>query len=387
MKIITFYLPQFHTIPENDEWWGKGFTEWVNVKAAKPLFNNHYQPKIPLNENYYNLLNPEVLRWQINLAKQYGIYGFCFYHYYFDGHMLLEKPMEIMRDNSSLNIPYCISWANENWTNAWKADGNVKTLIQQTYGDRKQWKAHFEYLLRFFKDPNYILEDNKPLFIIYRPEIIPNLNSMLDYWDELAIKNGFDGMVFAYQQLAFHYMPNHDESHFKYNIEYQPSYARYDIRLHQDSKTGKIAFKFRNSIRSLVLNIDKLLGTNINSKLSKKKLVFEDYDSLCKEIVNRSPDSDKAIPGMFMGWDNTARRGERGTVCLGSSPESFKRYLSQQIINARDSYKKDMLFVFAWNEWAEGGYLEPDEKHGYEYLEAVRDALVSCNEFPKEEKD
>ena len=215
MKIIAFYLPQFHEIPENNEWWGNGFTEWVNVKAAKPLFKGHEQPRIPLNKNYYNLLDNNTIRWQIDLAKKYGVYGFCFYHYWFDGHMLLQKPMEIMKNDSNLNIPYCICWANENWTNAWKADGNVKTLIQQKYGDKEEWKKHFLYLLSFFKDPNYILEDNKPFFVIYRPEIIPCLNNMLDYWQELAKENGFNGIVFAYQQLSFHLMQNRDDSKFK----------------------------------------------------------------------------------------------------------------------------------------------------------------------------
>ena len=166
MKVIAFYLPQFHTIPENDEWWGKGFTEWTNVKAAKPLFEGHVQPRIPLNNNYYNLLDDEVMEWQVELARQYGVYGFCFYHYWFDGHMLLEKPMENMLNSDKINFPYCICWANENWTNAWTANGDVKTLIKQTYGDREEWERHFSYLLDFFKDKNYIKENNKPLFVL-----------------------------------------------------------------------------------------------------------------------------------------------------------------------------------------------------------------------------
>lgn len=375
MRIIAFYLPQFHSIPENDEWWGKGFTEWVNVKKAKPLFPGHQQPVIPLNENYYNLLDSKTISWQINLAKKYGIYGFCFYHYWFDGHMLLEKPMEIMRNDPDLNIPYCISWANENWTNAWKANGDVKTLIQQTYGKRDEWERHFNYLLQFFTDPNYMLEDNKPLFIIYRPEIIPCINDMLDCWDELARQHGFDGMSFAYQQLSYHLIDGRDESRFKYNIEYQPSYARYDVQANQDSQSARIKFRVKTNIRTLALNFDKVFGTNISSKLTKGKLQVEDYDTLCQQIVNRRPDSDKAIPGMFVGWDNTPRRGEKGRVCLGSTAEKFEKYMKKQIANAKDNYHKDMIFMFAWNEWAEGGYLEPDSQHQYGYLQAIKNAL------------
>ena len=375
MRIIAFYQPQFHSIPENDEWWGKGFTEWVNVKKAKPLFPGHQQPVIPLNENYYNLLDSKTISWQINLAKKYGIYGFCFYHYWFDGHMLLEKPMEIMRNDPDLNIPYCISWANENWTNAWKANGDVKTLIQQTYGKRDEWERHFNYLLQFFTDPNYMLEDNKPLFIIYRPEIIPCINDMLDCWDELARQHGFDGMSFAYQQLSYHLIDGRDESRFKYNIEYQPSYARYDVQANQDSQSARIKFRVKTNIRTLALNFDKVFGTNISSKLTKGKLQVEDYDTLCQQIVNRRPDSDKAIPGMFVGWDNTPRRGEKGRVCLGSTAEKFEKYMKKQIANAKDNYHKDMIFMFAWNEWAEGGYLEPDSQHQYGYLQAIKNAL------------
>ena len=375
MKIIAFYLPQFHRIPENDEWWGEGFTEWTNMRRAKPLFEGHDQPRVPLEGNYYNLLDRDTISWQINLAKKYGVYGFCFYHYWFDGHLLLERPMEIMHDDSDLNIPYCICWANENWTNAWKADGDVKTLIQQTYGGRDEWKRHFEYLLKFFNDPNYILENNRPFFVIYRPEIIPCLNDMLDCWDDLARDNGFDGMVFAYQQMSFHVLDNHDESRFTYNIEYQPSYARYDAQANAASGLNKALFSIKNGIRAAASRVDGTLGTNISAHLTRPGLQIEDYDKLCRAIVDKRPDSPKAIPGMFVGWDNTPRRGEKGRVCLGSTPEKFGEYIRQQINNARLNYKKDKLFIFAWNEWAEGGYLEPDERYGYGYLEALKQAL------------
>ena len=151
MKIIAFYLPQFHNIPENDEWWGDGFTEWVNVKAAKPLFEGHQQPKVPLNDNYYNLLDDNVKIWQAKIAKEHGVYGFCYYHYWFSGKMLLEKPMEQMLKNKAVDIPFCISWANETWTKAWVND-EKKVLILQKYGEKDEWKQHFDYLLPFFKD-------------------------------------------------------------------------------------------------------------------------------------------------------------------------------------------------------------------------------------------
>ena len=164
MKIIALYLPQFHEIPENNEWWGKGFTEWTNVKTAKPSFKGQYQPRIPLNNNYYNLTDVRAQEWQAKLAKEYGIYGFCYYHYWFEGKMLLEKPAEIMLKNLSVDMPFCFCWANHTWLRAW-ADKSNRTLIKQTYGTEEDWINHFNYLLPFFKDERYIKEDGKPIMV------------------------------------------------------------------------------------------------------------------------------------------------------------------------------------------------------------------------------
>ena len=374
MKIIAFYLPQFHEIKENDEWWGKGFTEWTNVKSAVPLFDKHRQPRVPLNNNYYNLLDNQVLKWQTGLAKKYGIYGFCFYHYWFDGHMLLQKPMENMLSDQTINFPYCICWANEAWTNAWKSDRDTKVLINQRYGGKKEWKEHFEYLLKFFKDPNYIKINNKPLFVIYRPEICECLNDMLDYWNQLSVENGFWGMSFAYQQVSYYLKKNKDESRFEYRIEYQPGYARYDVQ-NQKGGASSIWIGAKSKIRGIVSNFDNKMGTNFSSKLTRQGLSFEKYDDLCTAIINRHGEDEKSIGGMFVDWDNTPRRGIHGRVCIGSTPNKFEYYLTKQIENIKSTYNNDMLFVFAWNEWAEGGYLEPDEDYEYGYLEAVKNAL------------
>ncbi|MDG4478657.1 glycoside hydrolase family 99-like domain-containing protein [Streptococcus parasuis] len=375
MRPIAFYLPQFHAIPENDEWWGEGFTEWTNMKTATPLFDGHLQPRIPLDNNYYNLLDEKTMEWQVELAKKYGLYGFCFYHYWFNGHMLLEKPMEMMLNNPNINFPYMICWANEPWTNAWKADGNEKTLIAQHYGREKEWKQHFEYLLQFFKDKNYIVENNKPMLLIYRPEIIECLNEMLDYWNELAIEAGFSGIDFAYQQVSYYLLDNKDESRFKYRVEYQPGYARYDVQK-QSAGLSQYLLPIKTKIRNIVYGFDKKAKTNLSSKLTRQKLSFEDYDELCQSIINRKADDEKSVAGMFVDWDNTPRRGDRGRVCLGSTPEKFQHYMTEQIKNVNENYQNDMLFIFAWNEWAEGGYLEPDERNKYGYLEALKAALI-----------
>ncbi len=379
MRIIAFYLPQFHSIPENDEWWGKGFTEWTNMKAARPLFDGHRQPRIPLDNNYYNLLDNSIIKWQTELAKKYGVYGFCFYHYWFDGHMLLQKPMENMREDKEINFPYCICWANEGWTNAWKSDSNAKVLISQRYGNKKEWKEHFEYLLPFFKDENYIIENGKPLFVLYRPEICDCLNEMLEYWDSLARENGFDGMCYAYQQVSYYLKNDRDESHFDYRIEYQPGYARYDSQISSGIISSKW-LKLKNNIRYIVGKVDSKVGTNFLSSLTKQGLSYEDYSTLCESIINRHGEDEKSVAGMFVDWDNTPRRGKRGRVCRGSNPDTFKYYMSKQIKNVKDTYKNDMLFVFAWNEWAEGGYLEPDMDNEYGYLKALKCALEENGE-------
>ena len=228
IKVIPVYLPQFHQIPENDEWWGTGFTEWTNVKKAQPLFEGHYQPRVPLNDHYYDLSRVETLRWQSRIAKEHGIYGFCFYHYWFNNKLLLEKPMEILLENKDIDINFCISWANHNWDNSWTATaGREKTLISHDFDNEEDWIAHFKYLSKFFKDPRYIVEDNKPLIIIYIPNIIRKLSKLIKCWNELALKSGFDGLTFIFQSAMSHHTPGWDRDLFDYSIEFQPGYANY----------------------------------------------------------------------------------------------------------------------------------------------------------------
>ena len=286
MKIITFYLPQFHEIPENNEWWGKGFTEWVNVKKAQPLYEGHEQPRVPLNENYYNLLDPNVQVWQAKIAKEYGVYGFCYYHYWFNGKLLLEKPMENMLKNRDIDIPFCVCWANEPWTRAWV--GETKVLIPQLYGEKREWKEHFDYLLPFFIDSRYICDDGKPLVVIYRPEVIECLNEMLDYWNELAIQEGFEGLTYAYQNIDFDLKADKDDSRFKYNIEFQPLYARHDM--------------FKNNhkyIKALRRKVAAFVEKNFGFDLMRYGVGFFNksnqisYDEAWNKILTRKPETEK----------------------------------------------------------------------------------------------
>lgn len=372
MKIIPLYLPQFHTIPENDEWWGKGFTEWVNVRDAKPLFEGHNQPRVPLNNNYYDLSDIETLKWQCRIAKEYGIYGFCMYHYWFNGHLLLEKPMEMLLAHPEIDIKYCISWANHDWTDAWKASNRQpKVLIAHNFDDEKDWVDHFNYLLPFFKDPRYMTENNKPLMVIYIPNIIRKLKKMLDVWSQMARDNGFDGLTFIYQSAASSFDNSWDHSLFDYGVEMNPGYVGLANRQKNSSFFPKL-MKYSHEIKRFLHIRRSLLPQKKITEVSKA-----DYDYTWQRILELRPisNSPKMIPCAFTDWDNTPRHKERGYLFQGVSPDKFKSYFKQLIDNTKKFYDTDMIFVFAWNEWAEGGYLEPDEINGFAFLEAIKECL------------
>lgn len=378
MKVIAYYLPQFHEIPENNKWWGEGFTEWTNVKKAIPLKEGQNQPRIPLKNNYYDLSDVNVMRWQAELARKYGIYGFCIYHYWFNGKLLLQKPVENLLKNVDIGVNYCFCWANENWTNQWVSGTSQKMLIEQTYGDENEWRQHFEYFLPFFQDDRYIKVGNKPLLVIYRPDLIENLDVMLEKWNEWAQEYGFESICYAYQKCdsnIFNYKNGRDKS-FTYQIEYQPSKAME----WQRSKAERFAIKCK---RKLFREFNNLFSTHRFSTYAyEKKLHALDYDKAWNSIISHAPESPKCVPGAFVDWDNTPRKQTRGVFYEGVSLEKFEYYFDKLIRHARNVYKKDMIFIFAWNEWAEGGYLEPDEKNRYGYLEAIKKALEENGEFP-----
>lgn len=370
MKIIPLYLPQFHTIPENDEWWGKGFTEWVNVKGAKPLFEGHNQPRVPLNDNYYDLSDIETLKWQCKIAKEHGIYGFCMYHYWFNGKLLLEKPMEMLLAHPEIDIRYCISWANHDWTDGWKAsDRAPRVLIAHNFNDEQDWVNHFNYMLPFFKDPRYMREDNKPIMVIYIPNLIKKLNKMLALWTQMAIDAGLEGLTYIYQSASSSFDNSWNHSLFKYGVEMHPGY----VNMYFNKKNKGIFPKLMKYSRE----IKRLLGIKRSLLVEKKKTEVTrcDYDETWQNILKIKPGERNMIPCAFVDWDNTPRHNIRGSVYEGATPEKFRKYFAQLVENTKKYYDTDMIFVFAWNEWAEGGYLEPDTKNGWGYLEAIKDVM------------
>lgn len=382
MKVVALYLPQFHTIPENDEWWGNGFTEWVNIKKATSLFEGHQQPKEPLNNNYYDLSDVNVMRWQADIAKKNGVYGFCFYHYWFDGKMLLEKPVENFLKAKDIDFHYCISWANEHWTNQWVSE-KWDVLIEQKYGDKKEWKQHFDYLLQFFKDDRYIQIDGKPVFVFYRPHLIDKRKEMLQYWSELAIEAGFKGMCFVFQRAEILLEnPQFDFSMFDYAAVYQPGFATAQIiKEHQHFMYAR---KLKRKFSRFLEKHTKFDSRAVSLQKKNKGPRFDDYDEIWRYILEKPDIFPHIIPTAFTDWDNTPRRGKKGSVAIGASPDKFKDYMVKLVKKAKEQYETDLLFVFAWNEWAEGGYLEPDKANGYGYLEAIHEALVETDELPDE---
>ncbi|WP_455437889.1 glycosyltransferase WbsX family protein [Hungatella hathewayi] len=377
-KIIAFYLPQFHTIPENDLWWGKGFTEWTNTKKARPLYDGHYQPKIPLNKKYYDLSDVNVMVGQAQLAKKYGVYGFCYYHYWFkQGKKLLEKPVENMLREPAVDIPFCLCWANENWCKNWDG-GNKEIIMEQDYGSKKDWEKHYRYLSQFFHDERYIKYNGKPVLIIYKPEEIIKFNQMIDYWNELSIKEGFLGLIILRQFPTSMFYDNFDDSHIDYSIKFEPimsqSWEYFNQNPRIDYRTYVTNLKWKATLLYKILRrIKQILKQN---KTVVSQLRIEDYDKAWNIILHDEPYGDKIINGAFVDWDNTARN-VNGCIYKGATPEKFGQYLKELI---QKESAMDFIFINAWNEWAEGAYLEPDEKHGYEYLDELARVIRIMNQ-------
>jgi len=350
LKMIAFYLPQFHCIPENDEWWGEGFTEWTNTKKSLPLFAGHHQPRIPLNKNYYDLTDAGALKWQAELMSQYNIYGLCFYHYWFDGKLLLERPMELLLENKDIPMNYCVSWANEPWTRNW--DGAERSvLMAQSYGEKADWERHFEYLLPFFNDERYIKIDGRPMLLIYVTSHIGCMEEMAECWEQMARRNGFDGI---YLVETLNCKPGQNRPNLTSSsacVEFEPMLTLFG------------GYTPWNEHR-FVGNMHLFSFDTVWRKILDRKSAYGDREKFC---------------GAFMDWDNSPRVGRRASICIDSTPGKFKLYIRELIKKCIREGNDRFIFINAWNEWAEGAYLEPDERNGYGWLEAVKEVCQELN--------
>lgn len=379
-KLIAFYFPQFHEIEENNKWWGKGFTDWKLVKEAKPLFNGHNQPRIPLNENYYDPCNKHTLIDQANIAKKYGIEGFMFYHYWFDGKLYLEKPLEVFLDNPDIDISFCVTWANETWTRSWIGKPEVVLQKQMHINDKKIWEEHFNYLLPFFKDSRAIKIDDKPVFIIYQPFLILDSKEMLEFWNKKAQENGLKGLYY----IA---IKNHEFTNTDFLLSYD-AIMKFQPREAYTSKYFKdynftTKFQFLRGLPHFI----QLYLTKVYQKIRTYKI----YDSniLWRIILNNAYINDfekfklKIFESAFFEWDNTARYKKNANIFSELSYEQKEANLKMLLEDAIKN-KSPYVFFNAWNEWSECAYLEPDTKKGYENLEIIKKVIDEIKSKTKE---
>lgn len=360
VQFLAYYLPQFHPIPENDMWWGKGFTEWTNVTKAEPLFKGHYQPILPGELGFYDLRVSEIQEQQANLAKEYGVDGFIYYQYWFgNGKMLLEKPAETMLENKNIKLPFCFCWANETWKGVAHGLDNSNVLIEQTYQGEQGYKSYFDYLLPFFKDKRYIKVNNKPMFHIYKLNDIPDLEVFLGVFNQLAIENGFDGIWLVGTHANSNTVTTNPQIYGQVGIDVFSS-MRYEQ-----------AFRFRSGtfLRKVELKLFKKFGLSF----VKSNLIVLDYkiavEKLRVNFINK-----KYIACVFPNWDNSARSGNNAMIFKNATPEYWKQHL-KIALEELEKNKENPRFIIikSWNEWAEGNYLEPDAKFGRRWLEVVKE--------------
>ncbi|MDP2829316.1 MAG: glycoside hydrolase family 99-like domain-containing protein [Sulfuricellaceae bacterium] len=356
IRAIAFFLPQFHPVPENDEWWGQGFTEWTNVSKARPLFPGHYQPHLPADLGFYDLRLPEAREAQAALARAYGIHGFCYYHYWFAGRNILERPFNEVLATGKPDFPFCLCWANENWTRTWDG-GDSEILLGQNYGDADD-RAHILSLIPALRDPRYIRIDGRPLLLIYRTESLPNPRRTAMIWREEALNAGI-GDIYLARVESFSVETDPRDIGFDAAVEFAPDWRQMGDRLYR-SKLYEKAVQWR-------------LLPDIYMKQS-----VASYDTLKERMLAKPAKDHVRFRCVTPGFDNTARRETTGaTLFLGTTPAKYEDWLEHSVEKTIQECKGDERIVFlnAWNEWGEGNHLEPDMKYGHAFLEATARGL------------
>jgi lipopolysaccharide biosynthesis protein len=341
-KFIAFFLTQFHPTPENDEWWGKGFTEWTNVTKAAPLFDTHYQPHLPTDLGFYDLRLKETRLDQIAMAKQYGIEGFCYHYYWFSGKRILNAPLDAMLADSDHDMPFCLSWANENWTRRWDA-ADHHILVAQKYLPNDDLNF-IKSLIPFFQDSRYIRLDGKPFLIVYRPQHLPDARKTISIWREHCRSIGI-GEIYLAAALS-HGNVDYAQYGFDSGVEFPPHNLR--------SANKNEGIDFHAPFSGNAMQYSDIAQSYIDRK----------YDAHCSNVFR----------AVFPSWDNTARTGSKALVTLNGTPENYEYWLAETVRRTQNDFPGQERFVFinAWNEWAEGCHLEPDRVYGHAFLEATR---------------
>lgn len=354
-RVIAIYLPQYHPFPENDEWWGTGFTEWTNVTKARPRFKGHYEPHLPADLGFYDLRVPEVRDLQAKMAQEAGIYGFCYYHYWFNGKLLMERPLKEVFESGKPDFPFMICWANENWTRTWDG-GEKQILIKQDYSEEDALN-HIKWLMPYLKDSRYIRIDDKPVIAIYRSTIIPNIEKMIEIWREEARKEGLRLYICRFETFS-----QSGEEYLKPGFDAAIDFQPHNIQGYKE----KIPF--------IIRCYNKL--TRIVTKKSQSTLIS--YPRYIKYNSNLDLPLYKRFPCLTPSWDNSPRRKGAFWAFTHSTPQLFGVWL-KAIISKFKPYSEDenLIFINAWNEWAEGNHLEPDQKWGNQYLEEIKKILAT----------
>ncbi len=354
LKILAFFLPQYHPIPENDSWWGRGFTEWTNVARARPLFGGHYQPHIPADLGFYDLRLPEVRQAQADLAREHGIYGFCYYHYWFTGKRVLERPFNEVLSSGEPDFPFCLCWANENWTRAWDG-GDHQLLLSQVYS-KEDDVAHIKSLIPAFRDKRYIKIDGKPVFLIYRTEKIPDILKTVDIWRKEISDAGFPGLyLIRVEGFVEKILPQ--SIGFDASVEFAPDW--------RTLKQTRYHHWFYNALSKLGLFPEVYM-----------KNWIVDYQDMVNYMLSKPEVDYLRFRCATPSFDNSTRRSRNAAIYINSTPEKYGAWLRGIVKRAMKNHENEQIvFINAWNEWGEGNHLEPDQKWGRAYLEATRQAL------------
>lgn len=383
-RLIAFYLPQFHPTPENDQWWGRGFTEWTNVTKAKQLFPGHYQPRLPADLGFYDLRVPEVRAAQAELARSAGVEGFCYWHYWFAGRRMLERPFNEVVASGEPDFPFCLAWANDAWRSHWYG-AEKRTLIEQTYPGKADHERHFYALLEAFQDPRYIRVHNRPIFTIFRPKNLPGTEEFIELWQDLACRNGLVGIHFVAHLFD-------DELDFEWRkLGYSGAVVTNELKVMRrriwdiTAERLRLANSERNAARRLPMQLEAVTGTGrlIAHRILQRILGWPGgvhyYRDAMLFFKSTTALELGCYPSVVPGWDNTARAGKKGVVLHGATPELFAEHLRDifEAVANRPAEER-IVFVKSWNEWAEGNCLEPDRKFGHGFLDAVRTAMEAA---------
>ena len=362
VRVLAFYLPQFHPIPENDRWWGPGFTEWTNVVKARPLFAGHHQPHLPSDLGFYDLRVPEVREAQAELARRHGISGFCYYHYWFNGRRLLNRPFDEVLLSGRPDFPFCLCWANENWTRVW--DGKDRDVLMGQHYSPEDDQAHIEHLLPAFEDPRYVRIDGKPLFLVYRSELLPDPARTAETWRKAAAAAGVDDLYLARVES---FVSNVDPKSIGFDaaVEFAPDWAVLPAPM------------FRRRPWKLLATLQHHVGgISVVPNAYFEHRVYR-YEEIVHRMLAKPEVAYKRFRCVTPRWDNSPRRASDSVIFRDSSPEVYEGWLREVVRSTLVTFQGDerILFVNAWNEWAEGNHLEPDHRWGRTYLEATARAL------------